>query len=435
MLGPGQVLRIDGDMAALAVHADRIAAAGAGIERVGGEVHRRWQGLAAVYVAPETGELLAATGPVATVSAAVAEDCAAAAAALRAYAAEVGGIQAGLDALRASTAQLLDDMSADRSLFDRDVANHAEHAALVARWELAQLRCAGALDVLTGGGARPAGGVEPAVGRFSAARFGAAPPAPAPEPGFLDTAGAVGSFVLDFAAATGEAIAEHPLEALGVGLGAALVVAGAAGEVVGVGADATGIGLPVGLSINAGSAAVIVAGVGLAGVSGAAILDATLDNLAAAHPAVGAATAPTMIDANGAEWDRNRTWEPIPSARPAGEDIAHDASSRAHIPYGEDRPDGSVGGGHWYGSGRAGKTVFPEPWTPERILEETLDVARNPDRTPAQRQNGTWEVEGTRDGVEIRVVLKPDGTIVTGHPLGGAGVAVNDEYGDPQPIN
>jgi Bacterial EndoU nuclease len=377
------------------------------------------------------------------VSAAVGDDCAAGAAALHTYAAEVADIQTGLDALRAETTRLVDDAAAspmgesDPALFDRGVTNQAALADLVARWERAQQRCAGALNTLSGrwtGAGSPSAGARSAVSQFSSARF-QAQPAAAPDAGFLDTAGAVGSVLLDFAGATAEAVVAHPLEAVGVVAGGALVVLGAAGEVVGVAVDATGIGLPVGLPVNVGSAAIIAAGLGLAGVGGAAILDAAVDGYALDHPAVGATKAPTMIDANGAEWDRSGTWEQVPSAKPAGENIAHDAGSRAHIPYGEERPDGTVSGGHWFGSGQPGKTVFPEPWTPERILEETLDVARNPDRAPVQREDGSWEVDGTRDGVEILVVLEPDGTIVTGYPLGGEGVAVNDENGDPQPIN
>lgn len=44
-------------------------------------------------------------------------------------------------------------------------------------------------------------------------------------------------------------------------------------------------------------------------------------------------------------------------------------------------------------------------------------------------------MHGTREDVEILVVLKPDGTIVTAHPIRGPGVARTDEHGDPHPAD
>ncbi len=55
---------IDGDMDALIGHATTIAATGRAIAGTGTDVHTTWQGLAPHYIAPEAGELLAATGPI-----------------------------------------------------------------------------------------------------------------------------------------------------------------------------------------------------------------------------------------------------------------------------------------------------------------------------------------------------------------------------------
>ncbi len=142
MIGPESIPRIEGDMAALAGHANAIAAAGEGFAATGASVHAGWQRLGAVYTAPEAGQLLAATAPVATVSASVGEDLGSAAAALNAYASEVAAIQARLDALRAQAA------GGGTGVGEPDL--DAGVAAAMAAWEAAQLRCANALRALSG---------------------------------------------------------------------------------------------------------------------------------------------------------------------------------------------------------------------------------------------------------------------------------------------
>jgi hypothetical protein len=58
-----------------------------------------------------------------------------------------------------------------------------------------------------------------------------------------------------------------------------------------------------------------------------------------------------------------------------------------------------------------------------------LDVARSPDRADFQK-NGRWLVTGEREEVEIDVVVRPDGRIVTAYPLpGGRGVIENPKEG------
>ena len=88
-----------------------------------------------------------------------------------------------------------------------------------------------------------------------------------------------------------------------------------------------------------------------------------------------------------------------------------------------------AGGGHRHGTGKPGKTEFPASWDDEKIADVLVDVARRPDQTPGhQGWNGRWVARGTRDDVEVVVVVAPDGRIWSGWPLpGGAGVVKNPE--------
>jgi Bacterial EndoU nuclease len=127
--------------------------------------------------------------------------------------------------------------------------------------------------------------------------------------------------------------------------------------------------------------------------------------------------------------DRNGTWERVVGAHPEPGSIHIPLSRRIHILYGD-----GEGGGHVHDSGVPGKTTFPEDWSEDRIIDTIEDLARSPDQAPTQRPNGRWEVTGTRDGVEIKVVIDPAGEVITGHPERGPGVHINDENGDPQPL-
>jgi hypothetical protein len=122
-------------------------------------------------------------------------------------------------------------------------------------------------------------------------------------------------------------------------------------------------------------------------------------------------------------------WEDVPSQHPDPSTI--DAESRrVHILWGDE-----WGGGHHHESGKPGKTVFPDDWDDDKIMDTVNDVAKNPDTPPHQQRNGSWVVQGTRDGVRVEVIIDEDGNVVTAYPVDGPGVAVNDENGDPQPIN
>lgn len=79
--------------------------------------------------------------------------------------------------------------------------------------------------------------------------------------------------------------------------------------------------------------------------------------------------------------------------------------------------DGEGGGGHGPGRSTPGKSEFPSDWSDEKVTDAIKDVANDPAsvRTPADR--GRTSIEGTRDGIGIRVIIGADGkTIVAAYP-------------------
>jgi hypothetical protein len=136
-------------------------------------------------------------------------------------------------------------------------------------------------------------------------------------------------------------------------------------------------------------------------------------------------------DTNDEHDDRNGHWEASNGDKPNPNDISA-SDARGHILYGDG--DGE-GGGHRHDSGVPNKTTFPEDWDDDKIIDEVEDVAKNPDEPPEYDEDDeTWTVHGTRDGVDIEVIVTPDGTVKTGYPTGGEGVHRNDQNGDPQPL-
>ena len=86
---------------------------------------------------------------------------------------------------------------------------------------------------------------------------------------------------------------------------------------------------------------------------------------------------------------------------------------RIHILDGEENS-----GGHRAGTGRPGKSEFPSDWFDDRIIEEIEDVANDPRSNRKTQNNGRVRVEGMRDRVYIRVIIRPgDNSIVTAHPI------------------
>lgn len=89
----------------------------------------------------------------------------------------------------------------------------------------------------------------------------------------------------------------------------------------------------------------------------------------------------------------------------------------------------SSGGGHRHARGRAGATEFPASWSDDQVTANIISVARSPDRAPVKQPNRRWRVRGTREGVEIMVIIKFDGSAWSAWPLpGGQGVQQNPHW-------
>jgi Bacterial EndoU nuclease len=97
---------------------------------------------------------------------------------------------------------------------------------------------------------------------------------------------------------------------------------------------------------------------------------------------------------------------------PAPERITVSPDRRRHILVGD-----KTGGGHRPGLGIPGKSEFPEGWTDDKIISEIEDVANDPNSKRQPSYAGRTEIHGTREGVDIEIILGGDGkTIVTAHP-------------------
>lgn len=106
--------------------------------------------------------------------------------------------------------------------------------------------------------------------------------------------------------------------------------------------------------------------------------------------------------------------------RPALDAVHVPPERMAHILGGD-----STGGGHRHGAGRPGETEFPAAWSDQKIMDSLISVALSPDSAHLQR-NGRWRTEGSRDGVKLVVVVRPDGHVWTAYPLPGSpGVTQN----------
>ncbi|MEJ6395811.1 EndoU domain-containing protein [Gymnodinialimonas sp. 2305UL16-5] len=89
-------------------------------------------------------------------------------------------------------------------------------------------------------------------------------------------------------------------------------------------------------------------------------------------------------------------------------------------------PGNIRGGGHRYGTGRPRKTEFPESWTDQKILDAIRDIATGTDvALEGSREPGQVYIEGFVDGVEIRVVVSPEGHVLSAYPLEGPLVVRN----------
>jgi hypothetical protein len=113
--------------------------------------------------------------------------------------------------------------------------------------------------------------------------------------------------------------------------------------------------------------------------------------------------------------------------RPAENDIQLPTDQGRHILDGDG--EGKPGGGHRHGTGKPGKTEFPQRWPDEVILAVVAETARTPDSVERQR-DGSWHATGERDGIRLTAVVLADGRIWTAWPHpGGAGVRQNPTEG------
>ena len=118
-------------------------------------------------------------------------------------------------------------------------------------------------------------------------------------------------------------------------------------------------------------------------------------------------------------------WDSVDTEdRPQLDTVHVSPERRVHILDGD--ADGS-GGGHRHGVGKPGKTEFPASWDDKKIIDALLDVARRPDQPPGHQEwNDRWVARGTRDDIEIVVVIARDGRIWSGWPTPGSpGVVKN----------
>jgi hypothetical protein len=102
------------------------------------------------------------------------------------------------------------------------------------------------------------------------------------------------------------------------------------------------------------------------------------------------------------------------SATPQADNVnLLDAKAKKHILDGDE-----TGGGHRFGTGKAGKTEFPAHWSDEKIKAEILNIALDPNtRWSKPDARGYISGEAERENVEIRVIYDTrKSRIVTAYP-------------------
>jgi hypothetical protein len=155
------------------------------------------------------------------------------------------------------------------------------------------------------------------------------------------------------------------------------------------------------------------------------------DNQRAPAEARTDAPAEARTDAPAEARTERSGWDAVDSEkRPPLDAIRVTPERSAHILDG----DATGRGGHRHGVGNPGKTEFPASWDDKKIMDNVHDVARHPDQPPIyQTGNSRWLARGTRDDVEVVVVIAGDGRIWSGWPRpGGPGVVRNPRGTDEQ---
>ncbi|MGH4016953.1 MAG: hypothetical protein ACRDSL_24095 [Pseudonocardiaceae bacterium] len=154
MINPGEIPQIPGDMDTLAGYAATLQTTGEGFADTGAGVHTTFQGLAPHYIAPEAGQLFAATQPVSTLSADLGGDIGSIGGALGTYAQTVKPIQQRLTALRGQAESFVQEVSGDDD-WREDGGKVEQHNTMltavndaVAEWMEAQRVCANTILAL-----------------------------------------------------------------------------------------------------------------------------------------------------------------------------------------------------------------------------------------------------------------------------------------------
>jgi DNA-binding CsgD family transcriptional regulator len=91
------------------------------------------------------------------------------------------------------------------------------------------------------------------------------------------------------------------------------------------------------------------------------------------------------------------------------------AQRREHILDGD-----ATGGGHRSGTD-AGKSEFPEDWTDDQVMHAISDVATDPNAITKPGRGTRTVTEGTRNGVDIKVIQESTGEIVSAWPTNTPG--------------
>ena len=87
------------------------------------------------------------------------------------------------------------------------------------------------------------------------------------------------------------------------------------------------------------------------------------------------------------------------------------SARRKHILDGD-----ATGGGHRPGTGKPGKSEFPAGRSDDSIMHDISDIATDPTLKSKLGRGGRTITDGTRNGVDIRVIQERNGDIVTGFP-------------------
>lgn len=121
--------------------------------------------------------------------------------------------------------------------------------------------------------------------------------------------------------------------------------------------------------------------------------------------------------------DRSHTARAV--ARLAGQGVAPQtadsfvdlasAARRSHILEGKVLPGGRYSGGHRAGIGFPTKSEFPASWSDDQIMHHISDIATDPTLKWRPGRGGDFWVSGTRDGIDIDVLMR-NNEIWTAYP-------------------